>query len=127
MGFSVMRYQNMRNELIGYLKGLSDREYQKRCWVLKNCPNGVENDELDYVVHFLFDDTQLGTNPESLIGYILKDDVEVEAIKSICYELDSIFEKYGYDLSDDDYINLPEWTNVIKKAENALGAIKKNA
>ena len=118
-----MKYPNMRNELISYLEGLSDWEYQKKCWILNECPNKVENDELDYAVHFLFDDTKLSSNPESLIGIFLKNKIEAQAVKSVCEELDKIFKKYGYDRSDKEYINFSEWPKVIKSASKAFSLL----
>ncbi len=120
MGFTFMKYPEMRKELISSLEGLSNWEYQKKCWVQNKCPDGVEYDEFDYAVHFLFDDTQLSSNPESAIGYFLKNKIEAQAVKLVCDELDSIFNKYGYDHTDDEYINFVEWHSVIKSASKAL-------
>ncbi len=115
-----MKYPEMRNELISNLESLSDWEYQKKCWVLRECPNGVEYDEFDLSVHFLFDDTKLATDPESTVGSFLKDEIEAQAVKTVCHELNSIFDKYGYNLTDEEYINLVEWPKVIESASKAL-------
>jgi hypothetical protein len=115
-----MKFPDMRHQLVTNLKSLSDWEYQKKCWVLKECPEEVENDEFDLSVHFLFDDTELASDPESAIGYFLKNKIEAQAVKSVCDELDSIFDKYGYKHTDDEYINFAEWHNVIESATKAL-------
>lgn len=115
-----MKHPEMRKELISNLQSLSNWEYQKKCWVLNECPDRVEYDELDYAIHFLFDDTELSSNPESTIGYFLKDKIEAQAVKSVCDELDSIFDKYGYEHTDDEYINFTEWHKVIESAAKAL-------
>ena len=47
-----MKFPEMRKELVEYLEGLGDKTYQYSCWVKKECPEGIENDELDYAVHF---------------------------------------------------------------------------
>ncbi|MDR4518596.1 MAG: hypothetical protein MRK00_14595 [Nitrosomonas sp.] len=118
-----MKYPEMRTELLGYLKDLSNWDYQNNCWVNGNCPPGIEHDELDYSIHFLFDDTALSDNPESLIDVFLKDKEEADSIKSLCNELQMVFEKYGTDLSDSEYINLLEWKGVIALAQAALAKL----
>ena len=119
-----MKYPEMRNQLITNLESLSDWEYQKNCWVLKECPEGVENDDFDLSVHFLFDDTELASDPESTIGFFLKDKIEAQAVKSVCDELDKIFDKYGLDKTDEEYINLVEWGKIIESASKALKIIQ---
>lgn len=48
----MIKFPEMRKELIDSLSGLSDKQYQENCWVKKQCPLGIKNDELDYAVHF---------------------------------------------------------------------------
>lgn len=123
MELSELAYPSMRLELISYLEVLSDREYQNQSWVEGNRPNGGY-DELDYSIHFLYDDTCLAKNPTSLIGVILINKKEVGAIKGLIDELENIFEKYGTDLSDEEYINKTEWERVIQAARVAKEIIK---
>ena len=123
-GCAIMEISPMRNELIDYLKGLADKTYQYDCWVNNKCPDNVENDELDYAVHFLFDDTNLSSDPESHIGDILKCSEEVQVIKNVCTQLSNIFEKYGYDRTDEEYICLDDWDLVVGASHKALNSIK---
>ena len=120
LGFSMIKFPDMRKELLEHLAELADRKYQENCWVKKQCPVGIEYDELDYSVHFLFDDTQLSENPESMVGYCLNNEQEVKAISLVCRSLDQLFGKYGYDKSDEEYISCPEWQYVIDAAREAL-------
>lgn len=115
----------MRQELIGYLWGLSNLQYQKDCWVNNMCPDEVEYDEFDYTVHFLFDDTQLSSNANSLIGFILKDESEAMSVQEVCQRISDIFDIYGTELSDREYISCSEWSTVIyaaKEAHNILAS-----
>ncbi|WNB76610.1 SCO4402 family protein [Methylomonas koyamae] len=121
-----MKYPKMRNELILYLKGLSDAVYQQFCWVEHNCQNGVEYDEFDLAVHFLFDDTTLFSEPESWIGLCLKDKEEAFKIKKVCDAIEVIFEKYGTELQDKEYIALAEWKIVIDTATEAYKYFRDN-
>ena len=123
LGFPMIKFPEMRKELIDSLTGLSDKQYQEDCWVKKQCPLGIENDELDYAVHFLFDDTQLSESPESMIGFCLRNKLEAKAVNLVCREISNIFDKYGYDKSDKEYIDYPEWQGVIESAKSALSAL----
>jgi ABC-type glycerol-3-phosphate transport system substrate-binding protein len=115
-----MKYPEMRVELLGYLKDLSDFDYQKDCWVNGKCPAGIQHDELDYSVHFLFDDTGLADDPDGQIGVFLNSKEEAEVVEFLCKKLQKIFDIYGTDLSDQEYINCPEWKDVIDAARLAL-------
>jgi hypothetical protein len=119
---SQLKYPEMREELIDYLHGLSDREYQYQAWVEDKRPGGG-HDELDYAIHFLYDDTDLANDPISLIGWILTGKEEAEVIINLVKALDIIFDKYGTELADKEYLVKKEWGNVLsmaKKAERVL-------
>lgn len=115
-----MKYPWIREELLGYLQGLSDPAYQRSCWVEVKCPDGGKHDEFDYTIHFLFDDTELGSVPESCIGNILINQKEADCIRKVCEAIDHLFDRHGTELSDADYISLPEWEQVISTARDAL-------
>src|SRR5471030_2687760 len=116
-------YPDMRKELVEYLQGLSDLEYQKRVWVNGGSDGTVIHDEFDYVVHFLYDDTALANDAHSTIGWILQDTSEALLIAALTTCIDGVFEKYGTELSDAQYIELPEWQTVVAAAETALISI----
>jgi len=118
-----MKYPKMRTELLDYLENLSNWDYQNDCWVNGKCPSGIEHDELDYSIHFLFDDTALSDDPESLIDIFLKNKEEADSIRLLCDELQIIFKKYGTKLSDEEYINLAEWKNVVRAAQAAFAKL----
>jgi hypothetical protein len=115
-----IKYPEMRKELISCLESLSDIEYQQRVWVKKESFRDVEHDDFDCSVHFLYDDTDLASDPKSTIGLILCNDDEARKITDLVHEIDIIFDKYGTKLSDENYISLAEWKNVISKANEAL-------
>lgn len=115
-----MKFPEMREELLGCLESLSDLSYQKSCWVAHICPDGVKYDELDYSVNFLFDATTLSSEPEEYIGLILRNREEADAVRLLCEKIDEIYQKYGGDLTDAEYIAVPEWNNVLEAAQVAL-------
>lgn len=115
----------MREELVDYLKGLSDREYQREAWVEKNFQKG-EYDELDYTIHFLYDDTVLASNPRSTIGLILESEEESKLIANLIFALDAVFETHGLELSDEEYIGTAGWEEVVRSAKAAWNLLKTN-
>lgn len=119
-------YPNMRDELLDILSTLSNAEYQRDAWVKGKFPPGIQFDNLDLAIHFLFDDTSLGDDPKSMVGIILLNDIEVKLISNLIESLNLIFDKYGLILSDESYINKPEWVAVIQKAEEAFDFMKSN-
>ncbi len=116
----------MRQELISYLEGLSNKQYQLECWVNKQCPDSIKNDEFDYAVHFLFDDTDCAKNPEKLIGIILYDQEEAKVVKIVCDHIDQLLNKFGCQKSDYEYIQLPEWNNILMSSKSALEKLLSN-
>ncbi|PHM51184.1 SCO4402 family protein [Xenorhabdus sp. KK7.4] len=115
---SRLKYPHMREELIDYIHGLCDEEYQYQAWVEGNRPGGG-HDELDYTIHFLYDDTDLAKSPESMIGWILTGKAEADAIASLVSALDAVFDKYGTELTDKEYLIKAEWIKVINTAQKA--------
>lgn len=124
--FPELKLPSMRKELVDYLQGLSDREYQYQAWV-NNRRIGGGHDELDYAVHFLYDDTNLARDPISTVGWILKNNDEVDLISDLVRQLDHIFDKYGLDLTDKEYIETMEWEAVIKSAAAAKKHLEINS
>lgn len=119
-----VEYPAMRAELLDHLGALADRQYQLEAWVRHNFPPDVEFDEFAECVHFFFDDTELGTAPENLIGILLHDKVEVVAIKHLARALDRLFQVHGTGLSDKAYIETAEWPDVVSRAQEALDLMR---
>lgn len=107
----ALKYPGMRQELMGYLRDLSDHEYQRKNW--------SRTDSLDHAVHFLFDDTPLADDPERTIGFFLHDASEVAAVSAVIAALDAMFAKHGTELQDAEYIALADWNAVIAAARKA--------
>lgn len=116
----------MRKELISYLTGLSDKKYQMDCWINNQCPSGVEYDNFDFAVHFLFDDTKCAESPEELVGFFLHDVEEAKAVKSVCDSINQILDKYGCNKTDDEYIKTIEWDTILMNSKSALELLLSN-
>lgn len=116
---SELEYPAMRDELISYLEGLSSADYQYSAWVSRSSSD-IAYDELNYTIHFLYDDTDLATDPRSWVGIVLRGESEVRAISDVVKSIDEVFDKYGTCLADDGYLTKPEWAKVIESSKNAL-------
>ena len=115
---SQLKYPSMREELVDYINGLGNKEYQYQAWVKGERPGGG-HDELDYAIHFLYDDTDLADDPESMIGWILTGKNEADAITVLIDSLNIFFDIYGTGLSDEEYLAKDEWSDVINAAKEA--------
>lgn len=121
---SELKYPQMRDELIDYLHALADKGYQYLAWVEDKRPQGG-HDELDYTIHFLYDDTDLANDPSSLISWILRGDEEAYAISVLIEAIDYLFEQYGTDLKDKEYLEKHEWNKVVGSAKMAIQIFSK--
>lgn len=115
----------MRAQFVDLMRGLSDHRYQTENWQVYR-GEGAPYDESDFAVHFLFDDTELANNPESEIGNILFDQSEVEALSMVVTAIDAVFEKYGLELTYQQYIEKPEWLAVVSAAAKVLPLLEAN-
>lgn len=81
---------------------------------------------MDYTIHSLYDNTDLSKDPSSAVGDFLYDEAEAEAMRSIISSLDVVFDKYGLELKDAQYLQKPEWREVVEAAIKALPMFVEN-
>ena len=79
----------------------------------------MEYDCFDFVVNFLFDDTDLAENPEDYIDYCLRNKQEAELLKPVTKAIDRLLAKLGNKRSDLEYISSPLWLEVIQTTKIA--------
>jgi hypothetical protein len=118
-----MKFPWMRDELVEYLRTLSDLEYQRKAWVNLEQPPGNE-DCFDLAVHFLYDDTDLSTNPQSWIGIILKNEEEALLVADVINAIENVFEDIGIEASDEEYINSSRWHRVLESSSHAYQVMR---
>lgn len=94
-----------RAELLSFLKDCRDRTHYET------------EDEINFDVHFFFDDHDFADDPEGLIGYILFDDKEVDLIKAFVSE-------YGKVINLD--FKTVDWAPVMASASHAYDYIVQN-
>jgi len=115
---TILKSPKIREELINAMKTLSDLNYQEEGWVNNNLPNG-RHDTFDQRIHFLYDDNLYADDINAEIGDTIKNENEAKVVSDVIYEIDTIFKIYGKNLTDKEYINLPEWKNVLSSARKA--------
>ena len=103
--WGVLQYFWQRAELLAYLKDCRDRTHYEFA------------DQINFDVHFFFDDHDFADDPEGLIGYVLFDDKEVALIKAFVGE---------YEKMVDVNSKTEDWAPVMAAAGHAYDYIVQN-
>lgn len=112
-----LKQLNKRVELVSLLLELADKQTQERLWIRhEDYPNSSGIDE---VFHFLFDDTDIGENPKSLIGIVLLNEQEAYEIEALSGVLSRILSRLG-NVGSEYYMRDDEWPLVMSQAMSAL-------
>jgi hypothetical protein len=120
---SEVRFPQMRAEVIDAVRALADPEYQRRVWIRRELPQPDYYDDLTVNIHILYDDTRVLEEPADTIGDVLRSPGEAAALAPLAQQLDALFERYGTDLGDEEYLDTPEWPGVVRAAQSALAAL----
>ncbi len=115
----MVKYPYMRQELINIMQTLSDKDYQRRAWVNQIFLPPTKYDNFDYAVSFLYDDACLADAVDNAIGSILVNEHEAVIITHVIQALEGVFAALGMDATDTEYIECPEWVQVIHAATDA--------
>jgi hypothetical protein len=118
---TAIKFMDMRMNVLENLLSLSDYDHQVRCWVKHE-----QYDCLDEAIHALFDDSSFDDGTLSSIGVLLFDEQEAIGIKHVMDLIDALFDKYGKELSDMEYMATPEWPAIMAAAKNAFQVMKGN-
>lgn len=116
---SPVRWPHRRHSLVWYLYQLADPQFQQDKWI-DGQPDGTGNlYGFSFVVHFFFDDTDLAEHPETTLGDILLDELEVSAVGDVGCTLSQVYDQVGPGKADLDYISFPSWQKVVDSAHKA--------
>lgn len=115
-----------REDLADCLSALANPVCQVRAWLSREIDQNRYFTCFDHCVEFLFDDTDLATDPSSYIGLILVDEAEALPVREVGAAIDSLLDRYGTTLSDEAYIRTPEWIAVLYTARRALDLLSEN-
>lgn len=120
---SEVRFPQMRAEVIDAVRALADPEYQQRVWIRRELPQPDYYDDFTLNIHILYDDTRVLEEPAGTVGDVLRSAEEATALAPLARQLDALFDRYGTDLSDEEYLATPEWAGVVRAAQTALAAL----
>ncbi len=109
MELTKIEFPEKRRCLIDYIKGLSDYMYQKDYWGKSHPDNPNFYDDFSQAIHFLYDDSDIAEDPDSWIGLVLLSQDESNLVKQLNESLENLFDKYGVNLSDKEFMDKPEW------------------
>ncbi|WP_131769414.1 SCO4402 family protein [Candidatus Protofrankia californiensis] len=113
----------MRSNYIECLRHLADTTWQKRMWVeLEGKDDGYQED-LDLILTFLYDDSQVLHSPQAALGYVLSSPSEVQTAQSLDTALRRIIDA-GTTSSDAEVIAMPIWRDVVEAAKNVLDVMR---
>lgn len=109
--------------MILFLQELSDKDKQVGLWV--NHEDYPSASGIDEVFHFFFDDNDLGDDPFSEVGRILKSQAEAEAIRLLASALCDICQRLG-DAGSDVFMSDRAWPSLMDLAKASLRLLLKN-
>ncbi len=118
--WSLLRFQNLRSDLILLLQELGDADYQIKI----NSDDPYKQFDIDEIFHFFFDDTDLFKDSNSCIGDILFDNKEAELISLITKTLNEILSDLG-NQNRFSYVEHPLWAKVIELSKIALAEFER--
>lgn len=118
MESSQLKYPQIRENLKYYTAELASDNIEELWSNSENTGNLSEN--IEYIIHFFFDDTSFSTDVSAYIGLALNNDSEAKAVRELVDGLNSLFDTYGTGLSDKDYISKPEWQEIKRRAVDLM-------
>jgi hypothetical protein len=118
-----LRHPDMRAALLDTLVGLGDPAYQQAAWIERSIDQHLITG-IDQVYHFLYDDTDLGNDPDGCIGYTLFDFEEAKAVRAITELLDLLLDELG-DARDANFLRHPLWPRVVERANLAFALLER--
>ncbi|MFC3454244.1 hypothetical protein ACFOSH_32825 [Amycolatopsis speibonae] len=69
------------------------------------------------------DDLQMREFPHGAVGDVLRNTREADAFGPLNEALQNLFDKFGTELSDREYLNLAEWIPVVTEAKELLAVL----
>jgi hypothetical protein len=115
----MIKYPEMREELIFNIRTLADVVYQQRVWINHERPKEKYENEFSYAVHFILDDMALDIYPRQAIGAILSDETELLILQEVVTAISEVLKDVGHNASDEEYICSRQWPEVVSAAKRA--------
>ena len=102
-----IRFPAMRNELMVCLRSLYES------WAIGPLDLGRTEYYLDFVIHFLYDDTALSEDASREVGWFLRSEEEAVRIREIVAAMDMFFEEYGTYLKEAHWLQDWRWLDLM--------------
>ncbi|MFJ3882924.1 hypothetical protein ACIPW5_36410 [Streptomyces sp. NPDC090077] len=110
---------DMRAEVVGAVRALSDPEHQRLVWIERKFPSTEYFEDFTINVNIL-DDAAVLDHPHTTIGYTLASEEEAEAMSRLAECLDAVLRTTGEGATDQQIIADPLWVGVVDAARSAL-------
>lgn len=111
-----LRFPHKRAELIENLRDIVRTENE--------IDSSSETFEIDELIHFLFDDTDLNDGSRNSVGDILLDIEEQKSIHDLSFTISQMLQVVG-DKTTEHFLRHPTWSAVVSRAKHALTTIEK--
>jgi hypothetical protein len=118
----VAKYPSMRWSVLDALACLADEEYQRERWTGNTLPRSDWFDDLTLNINILFDDCEVLPDPQKALGAVLVPGDDFERLRRLGAVLSRLIDRHGKE-PDINYLNDPEWQEVIRLAGLALAAM----
>ena len=112
-----IQFPDLRANLIEYVYGLSNRQYQQDFWGKTLAENTNFYDDFDQAIHFLYDTLDLNNAPEQWLNLIFINEIEIQFTKNLINDLERLFQKYGLNLTDSEYQQTSQWEQILSSAK----------
>ncbi|MFF0000622.1 SCO4402 family protein [Streptomyces avermitilis] len=100
-----------RLHVVPAVVALASPAWQREVWL-----DPVQLEDLDYVVHVLFDDFCDADNPLPWLGQSLRTHEEVELMARLGAAFSMVLDSVDADARDEVYLNAPGWSAVVAAA-----------
>ncbi|WP_328672382.1 SCO4402 family protein [Streptomyces sp. NBC_00328] len=120
---SDVEFPNVRINVVAALEALADPDHQQRVWRDRMPRADYAVNNLDLVVHVLFDDSRVLDDPEPPVGEVLASAREVRAARELAEVLGRLIDELG-DVGDEVYLASPRWPAVVTAARSMIEAMR---
>lgn len=118
---STIQFPYMRREVVLALGSLADIEHQTTVWLSKEPPKNYDN--LDYVVHILYDDMGALPEPRQYVQAVFFDGPEIPRLERLGQLFSAVLADNGSTDDMERYLRDPRWPKIVELAGSALAAM----
>jgi hypothetical protein len=122
----MLKYPDMRQELLDALRQLADINLQRKLWVNRDYDVDKFVYGFDEIVGLLYDDLGVDKNPSQAIGVFLLNENEAGLIQAVTQAIDRVRLDVGTEAADEEYIRSRAWPEVMKAASLAIDGLTRN-